>query len=874
MFSQDWIPTNLNLVPTQALRIVPSQDDQGFVQIHDFRVDDEVLSFSKGVYSDTLDVAFFYQQENGEPMILAYQTVRLAPHIRELSDSESSIKIHHVLEWCLPATYLRLREGMTSVEGALDVLKGKLGVSVVGEPELLGSNYYPSVGCSMEYVTLRKQRVLPTEQIDSMKVGSGYEPVLRRKFFKLQEVVDQFFAGAIRDIRLLLATLRLAEDFGMQLAVNLNLPQPDWYGERTQSGLIAQCVPDLPSVCNQPERVERKAGRFMSKSIFEVQNCSGDGQDLGDPYVVELVDRTNPDSVDVFGYWIQDGKLFVSFHVGERPARLARHQFPIALSSSYSSLNVEPVARLLPPKAGLEIVAGIALDGLKGEAGLMSDSVSFLSPGLSPSPGVSTEKVYLAFVPLMGDSSSGAPALLEVDSLLKWCHTGVVQDLRLELGARLLKLHFNYSSSDTALASANTLLRREFSRVLGSTVRLPQLFVPHPELQQIHWKLSEDEIYRKQCIRAVNELGLSPLESDHPLDDGAFSPMLPRFAVPEVTDKRRLAFYLLHDMHHHLLGDVVPYVYDAQGLLKGVALEDYAALASAQECRAVWYSDVLIPHIIGFEKAREIFGSPSTAEAFDELGISKEEAHEIILSIERDGVIPQSLLRHAKFGKYKSLFVDRMLRYHFMDTEQIRLVYEFWIERPELVRHVLAFTDTHTASRDYIDSFEEVFDYLKDSRSPDGYNPLKEALSALRNTELRSLALRLAVYSDILHRLQPSQSDQAVAQIESCLATMKIAYDELGRRGRQVSNIESSELNFSAFVYAREVRMRLIPRCTALLEELEKTPEFLALEEFRTQVGRIFSFVPAVNQVIKEILPNDKLNARVAERYEELLSEA
>lgn len=870
--SNDWVLTDLENVPVKVLQIEPTQDNVGFAKVCHFQCGKKIYSFLRGSHLDTLDVAYYFQQPTGEVMILAYQTVRLAPRTGDFSESDgSSVSIWDALEWCLPATYLRLDEGLTSVEAALGVLRDKLGVTHVGDFEMLGVSGFPSSGSSLEHVAFRMQRVLPPDELDSMKVGQRYEPVLRRKFFKLQEVVDGFFAGTIRDLRLVLAALRLAEHFGVRIDVDLNLPQPEWYGDKALGQTIAETIdPPTQNQFTRLEEVRSTEGDFLKMQSWRIQNTNGSGVSIDEPYVVETVNRVCPDAVDVFGYGFHEGELCVSFHIGERPAMLARQHFPLALNSTDSLFHVEPVSRVIPAGADLSKIAAIALSGLKQEAGLEADEVGFVSPWLCPSPGILGEKVRLAFVPLSGQSSS-TPAVVEVDTLLSLCKSGVVRDLRLELGVRLLKLYFDYASSSMTLGAADTRLRREFSRRLSGTARLPALLSSSPDLLRIHSQLSSSPIYRKQCILVANKLGLWPLDSNHPLDRGAFSPILPRFAVPEMNDKRRLAFYLLHDMHHYLLGDVVPYAYDDQGRLALVPFDDYRALASAQECRAVWYSDVLIPHIIGFEKAREIFGSPSTAEAFDRLGISKEEAYGVILSIERDGVIPQNVLRHSEFGQYKSLFVDRMLRYHFMDAAQIHLVYEFWMERPELVSHVLDFSDTYTATSAYTDSFEVLLRRLEDPSTTDGYNSLREVVSALRNTELRSLALRLAVYKDILIRLKPSGWKEAEATITDCLATVKIAYDELEKRGDRIVNTDANDANFIAFVYERAVRMRLIPKCRALLEQLETTSAFLELEQFSAQVGRVLSFVPPVNLLIDEILPAEKLMEMVQDRYQQLL---
>lgn len=98
---------------------------------------------------------------------------------------------------------------------------------------------------------------------------------------------------------------------------------------------------------------------------------------------------------------------------------------------------------------------------------------------------------------------------------------------------------------------------------------------------------------------------------------------------------------------------------------------EYIEAMSWAECHAVHYSDYIIPIKYGVEKAEAIFGGKSVARSLIELGITDEQkALETIVSIERDGIIPEEILRHPRYEEEKDVIVGRLLRFHVMDKEQ------------------------------------------------------------------------------------------------------------------------------------------------------------------------------------------------------------
>jgi len=65
-----------------------------------------------------------------------------------------------------------------------------------------------------------------------------------------------------------------------------------------------------------------------------------------------------------------------------------------------------------------------------------------------------------------------------------------------------------------------------------------------------------------------------------------------------------------------------------------------------------------------------------------------------IVSIERDGIIPDNILQHPAYNTVRNNIVDRLLRFHFMDKIQAALQYEKRTKTPFIARVALQFCNT------------------------------------------------------------------------------------------------------------------------------------------------------------------------------------
>ena len=197
-------------------------------------------------------------------------------------------------------------------------------------------------------------------------------------------------------------------------------------------------------------------GGFLALRRLRLRNQRADGS-VSAQYICDAVVRPyGQDAVVVAVYARTDKGIEVLVRHGLRPTL---------------ALGREPERAPLPEeKSGwflTELVAGIIEEGDRGEVGLRAraaaevleeagflvdqDSVTLLGAGMFPSPGCLVEKFYFAAVevdpagqqPLAGDGSpmeEGAHTtwLLLEDAIVA-CHSGMLVDLKTELGLRRLR---------------------------------------------------------------------------------------------------------------------------------------------------------------------------------------------------------------------------------------------------------------------------------------------------------------------------------------------------------------------------------------------------------------------------------------------------
>lgn len=330
--------------------------------------------------------------------------------------------------------------------------------------------------------------------------------------------------------------------------------------------------------------------------------------------------------------------------------------------------------------------------------------------------------------------------------------------------------------------------------------------------------------------------------------------MIPIMAKPEVDrdNYAKVPFYLLHDFNHYAMGEYIPFRKNAEGNREMISEEEYIAAMSWTECKAVHYSDYMIPVRFGVDKAEAIFGGKSVARALIDLGIGEDKAYDVIVSIERDGIIPDKILQHPKYEEHKDVIVDRLLRFYVMDREQSKGQYNNWKRYPEVARIALRFCKTYNTIDEFTNNFDVAMDEIQDYH--EGVNTIKSMIMRTVNYRIRTLALKYGVFMSLANEngadgIEISRAKQAVNTLEDIA-------NKLTALNGTIENMDYSTHNIKV--------MRLHKHYNKLIDDLENTyykiihgTAYLRKDQKMNILSRLLPYFPGFVQLDKEWLHDE-----------------
>jgi len=307
----------------------------------------------------------------------------------------------------------------------------------------LGGNFFPSVGGSIEWCTLRRMD-------EPQTLGA------RQRFIPLVEIISGFESGETIDLRVLLAAFRSARYLGESPSLPSKL-SAETFGNDSNGGIQVVAGDSVKKWMNSSPQEDRVAyvtlresaappQPFLSSSRFLIQ------LDLETPaQEVTLMLRKGIDAVDVAAYTF----------IGGRPHLLVKREIRPALAvpsllSGYpeqllKATSLGGVAESLEGEMTLAQIGERGAQGVREEAGLEPASIPQFLGFSYTSPDSALERAYHFAIEIDPRvKSSFTPdidevvdlAYLDIEDVLSLAEEGVIQDPRLELSAHLLKAAF------------------------------------------------------------------------------------------------------------------------------------------------------------------------------------------------------------------------------------------------------------------------------------------------------------------------------------------------------------------------------------------------------------------------------------------------
>ncbi len=252
------------------------------------------------------------------------------------------------------------------------------------------------------------------------------------------------------------------------------------------------------------------------------------------------------------------------------------------------------------------------------------------------------------------------------------------------------------------------------------------------------------------------------------------------------------------------MGEFIPWYQDETGEWKMRDKQTYQSMMAWTEAEAVYYSDVLIPQMIGIERFESIINPDnnpaiiSVARALQDMNISNEDARQYIIEIERDGTMPEAITTHPKYKQYRSVFIERMLRFHLLDAYQAGFEYDWWIKHQETAEVMLRFATTSNVPSEFVEGFETSIHLYRSYQ--EGFNPLRAEMAQILNIDIRVLALKMS------YVLDSGVTTRAKELIKIELNTLERIFHEVRTAMTRVTDTSKSVSNLQAFVCMKRAR--------------------------------------------------------------------
>jgi 8-oxo-dGTP pyrophosphatase MutT (NUDIX family) len=756
--------------------------------------DGHIFSVEFPKYQDVVDLVPYVQEEGQSPRMVLTRSFRPIVAERQKHGADSSElnapkDTSHM--WEIFGGYIRPEEGEAGMDvSTAHILERKFPTAKVeGELETLGGCYFPSVGTATELVYPRAQRISePSSLPENIELKTP------------QEIIDGYLAGTYFSTRLVELAFRFARSthtpltrpdtpFGPFESVDPSSFQDRQITLTEARALVSNLDTNNASITHiEAKQVAASTKPFLKSIVSEVTLPDGTNASF------DFVMREGMDSVDVGCFVPVGDKIFIPIKCGVRPTLAVRNLEPHPIHTDTSPLFIEGVAGSLKgTERTLADVEAVAKDEIREEIGI--EPTTLIPIGYDyPSPGHNLERTYRYLAPVdparevhkdQSVDETVGQWYVELNDLLQLVDEGVIRDPRLSLNARLIAHLSGYSERERPAAPRE--VERKYDSIInhGSDI---QAWLSE-SARDVDNKLSRSVYYRRLKSYCENELGIVALPLTHPDEAGFFSAMVPVFAIPEHTDAQKMPFNFLHDLFHYATWGFVPLKgITENGEIEMHSFEDYFEAIGGNECHAVWYSDVIMPEEFGIAEAESIFSGDSVASAFLALDMDEEQAREAIRTIELRGEIPKEMLDHPNFERYRDVFIDRLLKYHVLDHENTKGVYEYWEQHPFVLktaaRFCNAFTDLAQYEHHYLSTLDDIRAYTE------GLNPLRAHLSRTANVRIRLSAMRLAVLHEHLtsRNIEGGQPEQIVQHLDE----LAHAYEEINAMRQKVEDVDPS----------------------------------------------------------------------------------
>ena len=788
---------------------------------------------------DVLDLIIFSRDENGEISIYALEKERPALAARDklgLPQLESK-----GLQLNLPGRYFEEDGTAGGVDGSTDQYLNKYGLLRKSGVAFLGPAYFVDPH-SPELASPRIVEVYPKDVPDSGLVlfGEKFEGQAILKKLSPQDIFDGFQKGIITDLRLVQAVHRFYEqERGQKTDETLRLNQNNSLRRSlpiaaadiaATTAAFAIPILDKTSFRRQLRAIQTNIHSIRSvgptvlspdvsvKRWIAINKRNAEQTDFNDTYEFDLSVATRPDSIHPIPYFQAGETIYVLINFGERVAAVLRNQVAHRIYSNYGAGRFEGIYMRPQPGLPAEKLEGLIRLSLKEDLGITLDIDSkpeylgrgTFSPGFDP--GVATYYCTKIDPTKFENKESNANIVaVSLEDLGDLIDSGDVYSLELIVAYVLLSKKFDIHRKIVDKGEGSAEIYNELTQIFNGSSQTRRILAgQHPA---VYSALLSSKEGQNVIAYLLNEgRGITYTHSKYKKEKGLFDGGMPLSPIgaKENIQERILGF---HDCMHAILRD--PQVFQLP-ISVMVANKDvtFSELIQSQECiqlseekytdalleresDALWFSEVYVPSIYGFENYRSDLGKTSLGEVFIECGfdtLPKQRA--AIRSMVMDGIISPELIKSPRYNDIQWCVQEKLLGYFIRDKKKnCRLLYNARVREPVKSKIISLFYPLSSVT------LEQVLQYSH------AVNNLKEYTVTLRSTESTKSISQLAALAQKLSA-NPNPGPSDIALLDETWNTIKKlweAHQELARISGQIHSSELSEENLALYARIKEI---------------------------------------------------------------------
>jgi hypothetical protein len=737
---------------------------------------------------DVVDVLLYSVDQDGQ--IHIYVTEKIRPALTQRTQLGLRTLAETGKQLNLPGFYYGEDGTAVSIDSKCKAYAESLGLLPLQSVQNIGAGYFTD-GYSSELVLPRALRVQELPFHQTIAYGAAFQG--EQSIFKMspEDILLKFESGVITDSRLVQATLRFCEQQAYQLKTTHTL-----YQER----IVNVCDSAIPIYSKEDIRKHLNNNGSQITNVHELPQYDATKHrayaaeatlmrrdpTLNETFSFDVVTHADTDTIHTTPFFYKDQTLYFVVNFVERPVAILRNKASHLVYSNFGLERVEGIFTRTNDTHTQEAIQAQAVAHLKDAWELRTVGTPLcighgtISPGFNPTDAW----FFMSQIdPSHTIENPGKKNLMAVsfDDIGALIASGEINSGELITSYYLAAHTLGIAKVATPEAhDPASALKQELAAIFNGVSQARRILASqHPG---VYDALMAHPLGQKIIAYLQNEsASITFARSQSSIEEGLFDGYLHLSPLQSAENTHEHGLLSFHDVMHAILFD--PSV-------RGMTFEEYRDAILARESDALWFSEVFIPTIYGFEQYRQDTNKTSFGEVLVAAGITEiATQRQIIKNMVMRGQLDGRIATSPRYHEIQWCVREKLLGYYIRDyTHNCAILYQDKIENAEqtVALSLIALQEAPT--------LEAVLAY------PHAVNNLKEYTASLRADPdvlktISQLAYLVQRYKDADN---PTDEDILKEAWTHCTMLSK-AFRELETISKKITSAEVNEENLALY---------------------------------------------------------------------------